>query len=134
MEKAKDINEWEVSEFLELPQREWNQDIGEFDSLIIVPVDEVHDSGFRCMDFVSVEKGFPKYRLSGYSDVVHINGIGGLGHDWLKNYGTVPDKIPPVGWSIDCLKKSGLIRLFTGSYGLVAGDALSSFEIFIKQK
>ena len=129
MEEIRDLNKWTKKEFESLPQREWNKDIGEFDSLIILPTNYTHDSGFKCMDFVAVLNNVPKCRLSGCSDVIHLNGIGGYGSNWLDKYGTVPKQIPPIGWNIDCLKRSKLLRLFTGTK-LIAGCSLSLFELF----
>lgn len=125
-----DINDWDRSDFDALPCRKWDEEIGEFDSLVILPTDEIHDSGYRLMDFVAVRAGEPICRLSGCSDVLHINGIGGFGLNWLKRYNGVPSAIPPVDWSIDCLAKSGLLQLFIGRTKLVCGSALSSFEIY----
>lgn len=116
---------WTKKELEALPAREWNEDIGEFDSLIILPTKHLHDSGFWCMDFVAVKGNEPFCRLSGCSDVIHIDGIGGYG-EWKQN---VPTVIPPKGWSIDCLKKSKLLRLFSDGK-LKAGRALSSFVLY----
>lgn len=119
MKKDKNFQYWTKKELEALPQREYQEDIGEFDSLIILPTQQMHDSGFRCMDFVAVKENIPFCRLSGCSDVIHLDGI-------FAN-GNIPT--PLKGWSIDCLKESGLLRLF--SYAkLKAGPALSSFELF----
>lgn len=125
----KSIEKWTRKEFETLPCRKWNEDIGEFDSLIILPTRHIHDSGYRCMDFVAVINNIPTVRLSGCSDVIHIDGIGGFELHWYLEFGSVPNKVPPKDWSIDCLKTSGLLRLFS-HYKLVAGAALSSFEIY----
>lgn len=86
------------------------------------------------MDFVAVKDGKCLCRLSGCSDVIHIGGIGGFNQtDWAERYQGVPSNIPPVGWSIDCLKKSGLLRLFT-TEKLTVGMALSSFAIYSRIK
>lgn len=50
-----------------------------FHSLILLPTDSLHDSGYKSMDFVAVLCNMPLVRLSGYSDALHLNGIGGLG-------------------------------------------------------
>ena len=128
--ETKDIGRWSKKEFEALPVREWNEDIGEFDSLIILPTNYLHDSGFKCMDFVAVVDNIPKCRLSGCSDVMHLNGIGGFGDNWLEKYGSVPSSIKPISWNIDCLKRSKLLRLFCNHNKLKAGEALSSFEIY----
>lgn len=128
----KDVMKMTRKEFNELPERKWDEDIGEFDSLIILPLRPIHDSGYRCLDFVACKYLNPICRLSGVSDVLHINGISGLGENWTEKYKSYPDKVSSVDWSIDCLPKSGLLRLFS-SKKLKASTALSSFEIFAKE-
>lgn len=129
----KNINLMTRKEFEVLPSRKWDEDIGLFDTLVILPSRRLHDSGYRCIDFVAVRGDKAICRLSSCSDVIHIEGIGGYGFDWLKRYGTVPEAVPPIGWSIDCLKVSGLLRLFA-YHKLRAGSALSSFEIYAEPK
>lgn len=117
-------------EFERLPRRQWNKDIGEFDCLIILPIEDgIHESGYRLMDFVACKGNKPICRLSGCSDVIHINGIGGYGLNWLAKSGAVPNRISPIAWAIDCLPISGLLRLWCDST-LTCGQALSSFEIW----
>lgn len=152
------IYEMTRREFEKLPRRKWREII-ECDSIIILParfdwwgvvkykvrqclarlfrttmpetweVGHLHDSGFRRMDFVAVQGCKPICLLSGCSDVIHFDGIGGLGYRWLEKYGTVPQLIPPSAWNMDCLP-SGLLRLWTGRGKIICGPALSSFEIF----
>lgn len=127
--KTKSYHYWTKKELQALPLREWGEDIGEFDSLIILPTEHLHDSGFWCMDFVAVKGAEPFCRLSGRSDVIHIDGIGGYG----ERTQNVPTIIPPKGWSIDCIKKSKLLRIFSDGK-LKAGSALSSFDLYaVKQ-
>lgn len=128
------ILEMTKKELEALDHRQWNTEM-EFDSLVIIPgrARDIHDSGYRCMDFVAVKDTEPICLLSGCSDVIHIDGIGGLGKDWVKRYGTVPAAIPPSGWSIDCLPKSGLLRIWPGSRKMSCGPALSSFEIYAEE-
>ena len=111
-------------DFSEVPKRDnmWS-DFGEFRSLVIIPLDYEHDSGWMCMDFVAVSKdGEPICRLSGCSDVLNLDGIGGYGN-W--RLGKLPNHIEPKGWSIDCLP-CGYLRLFSRST-MTAGPALSNF-------
>jgi len=159
-----DVNKMTRREFDALSDRKWDEDIGEFDSLVVLPMNisyfdifwywmcyfvskifrfeppeiwqirGMHDSGYRCMDFVACKDNEPICKLSGCSDVVHFNGIGGCGYNWLERYKAVPDKIPPIDWNIDCLLKSGLLRIFCQEYKLKAGEALSSFELFAISK
>ena len=116
-------------DFEKVPERDgWAKDIREFNSLVIIPMDYEHDSGWMCMDFVAVNKeGEPICKLSGCSDVLNLDGIGGYG-DW--RCGELPKLVEPKGWSIDCLP-CGYLRLFSNST-LAAGAALSNFEIYAK--
>lgn len=127
----KHISEMTRKEFEAIKHRKWDEPV-EFDSMIILPgrIKDMHDSGYRCMDFVAVKDNEPVCLLSGCSDVIHIDGIGGFGYKWLSRYGKCPDKVEPVAWSIDCLPKSGLLRLFTGSGKMRCDAALSSFEVY----
>ena len=131
----KDVNEMTRKEFEALPFREdWGKEVI-CNSLIILPGKSrpLHDSGYRCMDFVAVVDGTPICRLSGGSDVIHVDGIGGYGYKWSEK-GSVPNLMPPSGWSIDCLPKSGLLRMFTHKGKIVCGAALSSFEMYCKEE
>ena len=121
----KNVNDMTLEEFMELPHREWSEDIGEFQSLVILPTENLHDSDFRCMEFVAIaEKGRPICRMAGGSDVIHLGGIGGQNRQFNP---------APIGWSIDCLKTSGLLRVFCHQ-PITAGPDLSSFELFVVEK
>jgi hypothetical protein len=118
------------SDFEKLPLRTWDDMSVVFDSLVILPRRKLHDSGYRCMDFVAVNGTEAVCRLSGCSDVIHINGIGGFG----KFSGHIPSLMPVIAWSIDCFKKSGLLRMWASGYTLSCGPALSSFELYADKK
>lgn len=124
-----DVMKMKKKDFESLPHRGWDEDIGRFDSLIIVPQEYKHDSGYMCMDFIAVKDNEPICWLAGGSDVIHIDGIGG--------YGRYDDEIPvtivPKGWKIDCLP-CGYLRLFANYHYLTCGDALSDFEIWAIRK
>ena len=50
-----------------------------FGSMVIIPTGEEHDSGFQCMEFALIrDDGVPICRVSGISDVIVIDGIGGF--------------------------------------------------------
>lgn len=129
------ISEMTRKDFESLPTKEWNKEV-ECTSLIILPgkAKDMHESGFRCMDFVAVKGDEAICLLSGCSDVLHIDGIGGYGNNWLGKYGTVPRAVPPSGWSIDCLPKSGLLRIWPTSQRILCGISLSSYEIYALEK
>ncbi len=120
-------------DFEKVPKRGgWSRDVGEFDTLIIIPQDHVHDSGWKCMDFVAAKDGEPICRLSGCSDVLHLDGIGGHGIGGHGNWrgGEYSRLVEAKGWRIDCLP-CGYLQLFSRST-LAAGPALSDFEIYAK--
>lgn len=120
-----DPNNWTRQQLRSVPERKWNEDIGTFDCLIILPTKRKHDSDYACMEFVAVKGGKPIYIMGGCSDVIHLDGIGGLD----KNWNVMLDKVKPTGWCIDCLLKSGLLRIFTNK-PLSPGLDLSSFELY----
>jgi hypothetical protein len=132
----KDINKMTVKDFRKLKCKGWREDIGKFNSLIILPgySKDIHDSGYRCMDFIAVKGSKPICRLSGCSDVIHVDGIGGYGYKWSEKGQGVPLNVEAKGWSVDCLPKSGLLRFFADG-DLVVDPALSSFSVYcIKRK
>ena len=121
----KDIRKWTRKDFKALPHRERNQEV-KFSSLVIIPLRKLHDSGWRLIDYAAVdENGVPFILLSGSSDVIHINGIGGYG----KYNGSIPKLIEPLSWSMDCLATSGYMMLWCNKE-LTCGPSLSSFEIY----
>lgn len=123
------IQEMTKEDFKKVPQRKnFMAPVPPFRSFVIIPTEQEHDSGYLCMEFVAADKDDkPIVRMSGCSDVVHINGIGGYGN-W-RNFKNLPQMIPRVTWRIDCLPQSGYLRLFS-DYDLTCGDSLSDFEVY----
>ncbi len=98
-----------------------------FNSIVIIPEDTLHDSGYRCMSFVLADNdGNPLVRASGISDVIDIDGIGGFGNRFAEE--GISFSRPIQGWRIDCLP-CGYLRLFCNSE-MIMGYSLSSFEVF----
>ena len=106
--ESKSLTEYTREEFLAMENR---MPEGTFTEIVIVPTDEVHDSGFLCMKFILCNHREIVGVVSGWSDVVHVNGIGGYGSNFEEALRT--QKTKRVGWSIDCLPGSGCIRLFS---------------------
>lgn len=136
MKEEKHYTQWTRKEFEQLPYPEdFHNDIGEVDSLIILPTRRKHDSGFRCMEFVTIQNGKPTYRISGCSDIIHIGGIGG--YNSLQADDEYSERIrnrrtKVTGWRIDCLPTSGLLRIFCG-HKLIAGSSTSDFQLYFKE-
>ena len=125
----KKITEYTLSEFRSMEN--FGQD-AEFTSLIIVPMDELHDSGFRAMKFILCNKWEIVGVVGGWSDVMHINGIGGYGRHWsdAMKSGTVP----VVGWCIDCMPASGCLRLYSRKTCRCSDWFGSDFEFFVEEE
>lgn len=124
--KKLDIRTATKKELEALRLRNWNENIGLFNSLVVLPTRRKHESGYRIMDFVAVKGVSPICRLSGCSDVLHLGGIGGYNGYYEQ------DTAKNIDWTIDCLPVSGLLRFFC-RYDLYCGPALSSFELFVKK-
>lgn len=132
---TKDINEYTREEFLEIEN--FGDPNAEFNAIIIVPTGKLHDSGFQTMKFILMNDREIVMACSGWSDVIHINGIGGYGRYGTKEYGEAmcEQRVRRVGWSIDCLAKSGCTRLFTCDVYCKIEDALicSDFIFYVER-
>ncbi len=124
------INLYTRSDFLEVSsRRSWNTII-QCDSLVILPLKQLHDSGYRLLDFVAIREGEPLCRVSGCSDVLHIAGIMGIGTIGTRGRASPAFVVPPA-WCMDCLPKSGLLQIWPMNNAKIEiGMAMSSFEIF----
>lgn len=101
-----------------------------FRSVIIVPTERIHDSGWRCMRFVLTGNGEEVVGvIDTCTDIVHLNGIGGYGIDYKKVLTT--GMVKRIAWKIDCLP-CGVLRLFADDY-LTTNDWIGSdFDIFVE--
>ena len=125
MIKELNVFDMKKSDFKNVPYVDaFKTSIEPFDSLVIIPTRHKHESGWLCMEFVACKRGEPVCRLSGRSDVINIDGIGGYGLTKNFNLGMVEVK----GWSIDCLP-CGYLNLWCNKM-LEVGSTLSNFEIY----
>jgi hypothetical protein len=132
-EPAKTVTEMTRAELEAVPEyAEWNREHECF-ALVIIPQRTRHDSGWRNISFVAIDRKLtPIARINAGTDVLHLDGIGGLGYRWERGRG-IPEKVPPSGWQIDCLPTSGLLLLRPTAMGrewMKLGLAVSSFEIY----
>lgn len=118
--------EMRKEDFEKIEYRKWSDEIT-CSSLVVIPTDSLHDSGWMTMDIVALdEKMNPICRCGGCSDVVNMDGIGGYGLDWERNL--TMKKINIHGWSFDCLP-CGYIRLWCNTKILIRAG-LSNLEIY----
>lgn len=111
------IMEMTKEDFTKIPFRNDSTDLSDFYSAVIIPTEDMHDSGFMCMDFVAINsKREPICRLSGCSDVLDLDGIGGYGEH--RDFTSV--KIEIKGWKIDCIPCGYLRILAKNGYKLKA--------------
>ena len=101
------VIDYTKEEYLALENKEPN---GYFSQVIIVPTDKIHDSGYRCMKYILCEKNEIVGVIGGWSDVLHLNGIGGYGRNFNETIDT--KKTDVIDWKIDCLPISGCLHLF----------------------
>ena len=74
------VTEMHRKDFDNVPAPQFDYISEPFYSLVIISTNKIHSSGYRIMHFVAVDKtGEPLFKISGGSDVVDIDGIGGLG-------------------------------------------------------
>lgn len=122
----KDLNDITLKEFQDMKCFGQTET---FNSVIIVPTKEIHDSGYRCMKFVLVRGREIVGCVGGYSDVVHPNGIGNMG--LYPNFNMYSQGfIPVMDMSIDCLKESGCVRLMFGRNALKCEEFILSDFLF----
>lgn len=108
----KHYTEWTIEEFRKLPRNDnWsNKNIGNVMSIIVLPCENFHDSGYRIMDLVLVDENDEPKCIVGdcYDFLVFKNML-----DYIK---------------IDCLPTSGLLRLW-GKTSMHIGSSLSAINI-----
>lgn len=104
------------------PRQSWKEPV-ECSSIVMLPQGtRLHDSGYRYMDAVACKGEQPLCRVSGLSDVFHFQAPSNI---WTgKRTPTIS-----VSWGMDCLKRSGLFRIFLWDLDMQIGGALSSLYI-----
>lgn len=100
-----------------------------FNEIVIIPTDDIHECGYRCMQFVFGRNGVYTKRVYRGSDVIHLNGIGGYGEDYLS----LTNMVPRVAWRIDCTP-NGFLRLFITEPRIKIGSGISDFQIYVVEK
>lgn len=112
---VKTIHEMTVEELRQVPYRgSYDNEVQGVCSIVILPSNELHDSGYRFIDFVAVDNhDYPICRLDDCSDVLFIEQTS----ECIGRY------------TIDCLPISGCLRIFKGAGCFKIGAALSVFVV-----
>lgn len=97
-----------IEDFKAVHLRNADDDLSNVQSVVILPTEEIHDSGFMIMNVVAVNSDFHPICRIPNSDVVCLDGLLGSG----KDNGFLEKVIPVKGWRIDCLP-CGLVRIFS---------------------
>jgi len=93
----------------DVPLRRWDEDVGCFDSIILIPMKKLHeDSGFTLITLVGCRDGQAVQRLSDCSDVIRFLG---------------------VGYKCECFPKSRFLQFWVSRKQLRVSNALISIEI-----
>ena len=128
---SKDLNKYTLKEFQEMEEF---APIKPFLWVIIVPMNEVHDSGYRCMKFIVGDR----YDIYGViytgSDVVNPNGIGNYGKNWDITSVTRRGLVPYIGLSMDCLAGSNCVRIMTSKPCELDSFIGSNFVFYAKEE
>lgn len=122
-----DLLKLKKEDFENLPSKncEYKDKENPFHSFILIPTEEIHDSEWGCIKIVGIDYENNMYELTKWSDVIHLDGIGGYGLDF-ENIRS--NKIEVHGWSIDLLP-CGYFRLWSNGKNIL-GSCMSSFEIY----
>lgn len=97
-----------------------------FSRVIIVPQEDIHDSGYSMMSYVLVKEGEIVGKIGAGADVLHIDGIGGYG-EWDSIH-EIPTMVPVRSWCIDCLPTSKCASLFGGKQIMRLGRGFDSLS------
>lgn len=115
----KSVIEYSLKELKDLPITPLSEIVNQpYNQIIIVPTENIHDSGYLCMKYVLVEVGKeypPKIVgvVGGWSDVLHL--------------GWVTKEAPKA--NIDCLPNSECLRLILYENCLVPDFIGSDFYV-----
>ena len=102
-----------------------------FNGVVIVPTNNTHSSGWRSMKYILVNGERIVGSLGGGSDVLHINGIGGFGYGADLDDSIKSGTVKRVAYKIDCLNKSGCLRLFADHWLTLGDDYLGTSDFMV---
>lgn len=98
-----------------------------FNGIIIVPTNQYHDSGYRCMKFVLIDQEEIVGIVSGWSDVLHFCGYKSDGCQFVPS-------LLLYRWNVDCLPESGCVRFFSNAECICDDFVGSDFNVYPAQQ
>lgn len=115
------INHMTKEELLSFPEREWNK-TSEYGSILILPRNEEHDSGWNMMYIIGLnEKQEPFEVVASSCDDI----------EWSTTFVDRAGKYILSQMRCDCCMESGAIRFWCRGAKLRVGDSLSTITIEI---
>jgi len=130
----KSIFQMTRKEILAVPSVGSDPRIVECGCLVIIPTRKRHDSGYKIMEVIAVDENhLPIGKITTSADVLNL--LNYDQYDLLKGELVPQDNILHE-WRIDCMWKSGLLRLFKGSNGfpIRVEPCNMNIEGFVKKK
>lgn len=108
-------------ELLEVEHEEIFVDIPLLDEIYIIPTRRKHDSGYRCMEVIGVNKDGYKKKLATYSDVFDIAQVFSTRHNFFHLSMDIPE--------------CGVIRFFNCNFQFkVIHYGISTFSVDLIQR
>lgn len=117
------LNGWKKEDLLNLPRREWSEE-STYDSILILPTGETHDSGWQMMAIIGVRKAVPIEIASGCCDDI----------EWILPPAKSVSTFKVGRMRNDCLLTSGALQMWSRDCEFMVGTALSSTTIELKLK
>jgi len=119
----KPLNDWSREELLALPFREWGHE-STYDSLLLLPTGEAHDSGWGIMAIIGIRDFQPIEIACGCCDDI----------EWKLPQMQTVGRFTIGQMRMDCLLKSGAFHPWERNSLFRVGAALSSVTVEVLTK
>ncbi len=128
-----DLNDLSLEQF-EAIQTKPGQDDIECDGIVVLPTDEIHESGHRVIEFVTIHKREALFRIagSGYNKHDVFNLEDQRGTSTRTPSGDSETITPLPEWQCDFLSKSGLLHIWPYCGKLIIGRDTATLHIRVR--
>lgn len=120
---SKTLNDYTRKELLALPQRAWDKETI-YDSLLVIPSNEKHDSGWAYINIIGVVEGKPTEIVTTCSDDI----------EWKSPAPKMYEDFALGQIRTDCAFKSKALNFWSREYQFKVGCALSSITVELLKK